>query len=144
MRLALQLCFNAKASAGGEYGAELPWVNSDKASIRSNFTIAEVTIYQKCFGKPDEKGNCPDAGTSTPPTDAGTPTSDTGGDSADAPVMCPTDGGPPGKPECAKCEHALCTEGTALAPTVRYLPAKVCAADDYCCTQWWTTEGEHT
>jgi hypothetical protein len=134
----LQLCFNAKASAGGEYGAELPWVKSDKASIRNNFTIAEVTIYEKCFGKPDEKGNCPDAGGPITVSDSGTPTSDTGGDApADAPVVCP-DAGPPGKPECAKCEHDLCTEGTALAPTCGSCQQKVCAADDYCCTQWWT------
>lgn len=135
----LQLCFNAKAGAGGEYGAELPWVKSDAASIRKNFSIADVTIFEKCFGKPDENGNCPDAGGPITVSDSGVPTSDAGADgTADAPISCPTDGGPPGKPECAKCEHDLCTTGTALAPTCGTCQQKVCAADDYCCTQWWT------
>ena len=135
----VQLCFNAKAGAGGEYGAEIPWIKSDSASIRKNFSIAEATIYEKCFGKPDEKGNCPDAGPTTPTTDAGSPGSDAATDASDdAAVMCPTDGGPPGKPECAKCEHAVCAEGTALAPTCGECQKKVCEADDYCCTQWWT------
>lgn len=124
-----QLCFNAKASAGGEYGAELPWV--DGANVSKSFTIAEVGLWEKCFGKPDEAGNCPDAG---PNLDGGTPTTD---GSVDAPTSCPTSG-PPGKPECAKCEHDLCTEGTALAPTCNDCANKVCAADDYCCTQQWT------
>jgi len=136
--LPLQLCFSAKASAGGEYGAEVPWIDSDKARISTSFTIAEATIAEKCFGKPDESGNCPDAGTSTPGTDAGSPGTDAATDSTpDAPLVCP-DAGPPGKPECAKCEHAICTEGTALAPTCSDCAKKVCAADDYCCTQWWT------
>lgn len=124
-----QLCFNAKASAGGEYGAELPWI--DGANVSKSFTIAEVGLWEKCFGKPDEAGNCPDAG---PNVDGGAPTTDGG---VDAPTNCPTSG-PPGKPECAKCEHALCTEGTALAPTCNDCAKKVCAADDYCCTQQWT------
>lgn len=124
-----QLCFNAKASAGGEYGAELPWI--DGANVSKSFTIAEVGLWEKCFGKPDEKGNCPDAG---PNIDAGAPKTDGG---ADAPAGCPTSG-PPGKPECAKCEHDVCTQGTALAPTCNACTAKVCTADEYCCTQQWT------
>jgi len=132
----LQLCFNVKAGAGGEYGAELPWI--DGANISKNFTIAEATLAEKCFGKPDENGNCPDAGPTTTPTDSGTPTSDASADApADATKVCP-EAGPPGAPECAKCEHDVCTEGTALAPTCGTCQAKVCAADDYCCTQWWT------
>lgn len=130
-----QLCFNAKAGAGGEYGAELPWI--DGANVKKSFSLAEVGLWEKCFGKPDEKGNCPDAG---PNLDGGTlpdggPVGTDG--STDAPTSCP-DAGPPGKPECAKCEHALCTEGTALAPTCNACSKKVCEADDYCCTQWWT------
>jgi len=131
-----QLCFNAKASAGGEYGAELPWI--DGANVSKSFTIAEVALWEKCFGKPDEAGNCPDAG---PNIDGGTPTKDGGSPatdgSTDAPTSCP-DAGPPGKPECAKCEHALCTLGTALAPTCSACAKQVCAADEYCCTQQWT------
>lgn len=130
-----QLCFAAKASAGGEYGAELPWI--DGAKVSKSFTIAEASLWEKCFGKPDEAGNCPDAGPNLDgavPSDGG---SSSDASSPDAPTTCP-DAGPPGKPECAKCEHALCTTGTALAPTCNDCAKKVCAADDYCCTQQWT------
>lgn len=131
-----QLCFNAKVGAGGEYGAELPWI--DGANIKKEFSIAEFALWEKCFGKPDEKGNCPP---NPPNVDAGAPNVDGGGDggsSPDADAGCPTDGGRPGKPECAKCEHALCVDGTALAPTCSPCAQKVCAADPYCCTETWT------
>jgi hypothetical protein len=132
-----QLCFSAKAGAGGEFGAELPWIDSEKASIKKSFTIAEASVWQKCFGKPDEAGNCPDAGPNvdaSPPTDGGTTTDDA---SSSTDAACPTDGAPE-RPECAKCEHELCVDGTALAPTCNACSAKVCAADEYCCTQKWT------
>lgn len=137
-----QLCFNAKVGAGGEYGAELPWI--DGASIKKEFQLAEATIWERCFGKPDEKGNCPkdppniDGGTST---DGGSTPLDGGGTTdggTDADAGCPTDGGHSSNPACAKCEHALCVDGTALAPTCSPCAQKVCAADIYCCTESWT------
>jgi len=76
------------------------------------------------------------------PTDR--PTCDTGvagGVSEDEPhwqcVKCPTSG-PPLHPVCAKCEHDLCSPGTALSPSCSTCAKKVCAADEYCCTHEWT------
>jgi hypothetical protein len=131
----VQACLGLKTRLSGEYGAEIPYL--DGANVHGDFTIAERTLAETCLGKPDGAGNCPDAGA---PSDAG-PASDAGGRTdaggGDAAAACPTSG-PPGKPECAKCEHALCTSGSALAPTCSECARKVCAADDYCCTQGWT------
>jgi hypothetical protein len=131
-----QLCFNAKVGAGGEYGAELPWI--DGLTEKKEFQIAEFTLWEKCFGKPDEKGNCPP---NPPNIDGGTTPIDGGGTTdggKDADAGCPTDGGRSSDPACSKCEHDLCTDGTALSPTCSACAGKVCAADIYCCTEAWT------
>lgn len=134
-----QLCFTAKVGAGGEYGAELPWI--DGASVKKEFSIAEASLWEKCLGKPDENGECPkdppnvDAG--LPKTDAG-PDADGGPDANGGDAGCPTDGGRSSNPACAKCEHDVCKDGTALSPKCSPCAQKVCDADIYCCTESWT------
>lgn len=43
---------------------------------------------------------------------------------------------PPGE---APCEHQLCEEGTGLDPTCHPCVARVCAADETCCSDGWTS-----
>src|SRR6185369_16932067 len=99
----LQACVDVGLGAGGEFGAELPWIEG--ANVKKSFEIAKVSIFHECTGRPPEMG-CDDGGA---PDDggggnaggggaggAGGGAGSGGGDDGGTDGLPPDDGGPPG------------------------------------------------
>jgi hypothetical protein len=97
----LQACVDVGLGAGGEFGAEIPWIEG--ANVKKGFEIAKLSLLHECTGRPPEMG-CDDAGAG----DGGGGNGGMGGaagagggagsgnDDGGTDALPPDDGGPPG------------------------------------------------